>query len=432
MKKWIKWLAGIVLAFILLAVGSYCVLRFAFSIDVLDRSGWSEHNGAVRFLDYHGNPKLKWQCVDGELYYFDPDSGDMFTGWKQIDGFHYYFEPNGIRAVGWKVVGGETYYLGKDGKRVTGWMYIENRRYYFSDTGTMETGWLTLDGKQYYLTDEGYALSGWAEIDGMRYLFADDGSLMTGWFEDATGRYFLGENGVPHVGWLDLEEDRYYFAENGTMLTGWLDWDDGRYYLQPDGSMAVGEIKIDGVSHFFTSAGKYVLLTNYRNPVPEDYVPDLVDIEGFQIDSSCRDALAQMMAACRGAGFYCEINNTYRSESLQQHMWNNSVKRYMAGGMSYEEAYAETGKDTAKPGHSEHQMGLAVDLLGTDAMYAWLAEHCWDYGFILRYPADGVSYTGIIYEPWHFRYVGTELSLELEALGLCMEEYMQMLTQENR
>ena len=101
----------------------------------------------------------------------------------------------------------------------------------------------------------------------------------------------------------------------------------------------------------------------------------------------------------------------------------------MNKGMTYEEALTATSQAVAVPGHSEHQIGLAVDIVGTDEMYEWLGEHCWDYGFILRYPADRIPITGIKYEPWHFRYVGIELATELKTLGLCMEEYIAMLTE---
>jgi len=106
------------------------------------------------------------------------------------------------------------------------------------------------------------------------------------------------------------------------------------------------------------------------------------------------------------------------------------VAKRMAEGMTYEEACEYTARSVAYPGHSEHQTGLAVDITGTDEMYEWFYEHCWDYGFIVRYPEGKRPITGIIYEPWHFRYVGTELSLELKELNLCMEEYMEMLTQQ--
>ena len=93
------------------------------------------------------------------------------------------------------------------------------------------------------------------------------------------------------------------------------------------------------------------------------------------------------------------------------------------------------------PGTSEHQLGLAVDIVDVNYPYLddhqatmpaqkWLMEHCWEYGFVLRYPDDKTDVTGIIYEPWHYRYVGKELAAELYELGLTVEEYMQKLTEE--
>ena len=91
--------------------------------------------------------------------------------------------------------------------------------------------------------------------------------------------------------------------------------------------------------------------------------------------------------------------------------------------LTYEEAYEKALETVAIPGTSEHHLGLAVDLLGEEAI-AWFREHCWDYGFIVRYAAEKESYTGIIDEPWHFRYVGTEVSLDMKDSGLCLEEYL--------
>lgn len=446
-----KRIAALVLSVFALVIAAYCLLRFGFSVDVLNRSGWHTKHGVVRYLDYYGRPQTGWKYIDGKLYYFTPDGGAMATGWQTIDNARYYFGEEGVRTTGWQTLNGKTCYLAEDGKLVTGWCKIEKDSYYFAEDGTaltgwqtmdgkrfcfgtdgkLLTGWQTLDGKRYYFTETGETLSGWVELDGVRHLFAGDGTVVTGWFEDETGKYYLKEDGSPHIGWLDWEQKRYYFNESGIMVTGWLTLEQDRYYLHPDGTMAVGEVKIDGVSNFFTSKGKYVLLCNPWNPVPKDYVTKLANIEGFQFDIDGRDALQKMMDDCRAAGFACRINNTYRSKATQQAMWNKSVAEYMAAGMTEEQANKETGKDTALPGHSEHQTGLAVDITGNQAMYDWLGEHCWEYGFILRYPADRISVTGIIYEPWHFRYVGTELSLELKELGLCMEEYMTMLTQTN-
>jgi hypothetical protein len=105
-----------------------------------------------------------------------------------------------------------------------------------------------------------------------------------------------------------------------------------------------------------------------------------------------------------------------------------------------EEAERLAAQVVAVPGTSEHHSGLAVDIIDT-RLWAleeeqadlpaqqWLMEHCWEYGFILRYPKDKIDVTGIIYEPWHYRYVGLELAKELHDLGLTLEEYMTMLTE---
>ncbi len=442
-----KRIAALVLSVMALICAAYGLLRFGFGLDLLDRSGLHSKNGVVRYLDYFGRPQTQWQYIDGKLYYFAED-GAMATGWQEIDGQRYYFGADGVRSTGWQTVDGKTYYLGDAGKMVTGWQKIDEKSYYFAQDGAMATGWQEVGGKRsyfsqegmaltgwqkieeklYYFTADGYAVSGWQELDNVRFRFNEDGSVVTGWYEDDTGKYYFDEDGHPHAGWLEWEGNRYYCNPDGTLATGWLTLEQDRYFLHPDGKMAVGEVKIDGVSSFFSSQGKYVLLCNPWNPVPEDYMLQMSSIEGFQFATVGRDALQKMIADCRAAGVGCTINNTYRSKATQQRMWDQSVAKFMAAGMTKEQAKAETGKTTAIPGHSEHQTGLGADLNGGNATYDWLGEHCWEYGFILRYPDNKIHITGIIYEPWHFRYVGTELSLELKAVGLTLEEYMAKLT----
>ena len=91
----------------------------------------------------------------------------------------------------------------------------------------------------------------------------------------------------------------------------------------------------------------------------------------------------------------------------------------------------------ARPGTSEHQLGLAVDIVSASnqsltkaqektKVQKWLMEHCWEYGFILRYPNEKSGITGIGYEPWHYRYVGTEIALDIRDSGLCFEEYLEL------
>ena len=114
--------------------------------------------------------------------------------------------------------------------------------------------------------------------------------------------------------------------------------------------------------------------------------------------------------------------------SFQKMLWENRYNSYIAQGYSHQEATDLSATIVLPPGTSEHHLGLAIDITGTDEMYRWLAEHAPEYGFILRYPKDKTTVTGVSYEPWHFRYVGIELAAELTKLGLTPEEYMQMLT----
>ncbi|MFR4758030.1 MAG: M15 family metallopeptidase [Evtepia gabavorous] len=128
--------------------------------------------------------------------------------------------------------------------------------------------------------------------------------------------------------------------------------------------------------------------------------------------------------------------SSYRTQEKQTQLYNNLVQKQIARGNSRSEAMAKAAKEVAVPGTSEHQLGLAVDIVDTQnqvlnraqedtAVQQWLMEHCWEYGFILRYPPDKEEKTGIIYEPWHYRYVGREYAQAIRQSGLCLEEFLQ-------
>lgn len=485
MKRAKVWIALLLVLALLLLVGAIFMIRHI--VAGVDKSGWTVIAGAECYLDKNGKPLVGWQMIDEKQYYLIPDAGIKATAWKTIGNDRYYFGEDGVMQTGWQVIGGAKYYFGTDGKMaqgfctvddkgyyftqagmatgwlnveglpcyyaetgeaVPGWQELEGEKYYFGETGaalvgwhTLEenlfyfteegkilTGWQILEEKEYYFTEEGYALTGWADVDGAACRFGDDGAVLAGWFEDDNGKYYFEEKGRPLVGWHMLDEKQYYFAEDGLMATDWQELGEDKYFFGEDGEMAVGEVNINGERCFFTSKGKYIVLVNHDIPVPEDYPEDMVATGSFLIHGSAKDALETMMRECKQAGYTCMINNAYRSKATQTTVWNRTVNGYMAKGMSYEQACVEAAKDTMEPGHSEHQLGLAVDLDGTKLAYDWLAANCWEYGFILRYPADSTEITGVIHEPWHFRYVGTELSLELKELGVCLEEYMQMIT----
>ncbi len=231
----------------------------------------------------------------------------------------------------------------------------------------------------------------------------------------------------------------YYRNEDGTLHIGWLEADGNRYYMQPDGVMARGETVINGRSYFFTSSGAEIIVANPWNAIRDDYAPDLVEAEnGYQVDRSCVDSLLQMLRDCRAAGYDAQITSAYRDNDTQVYLYDRKVNYYLGLGYSLDNARKEAGTVVAFPGTSEHQLGLAVDLV--DSSYwvldeaqehtpaqQWLMAHCWEYGFILRYPGDKSPYTGIIYEPWHYRYVGTDVAKELRESGLCLEEYLNAL-----
>lgn len=227
---------------------------------------------------------------------------------------------------------------------------------------------------------------------------------------------------------------------------GWFEEDGVRYYRLEDGYLAIGAVQIDGVTRHFTETGAYILVVNPWNPVPEDYVPALVELstavstEGNYVDITCYDAMTQMITDCNlYSGANVCVVSAYRSVELQSTNFQRKVNSFLEAGLDYETAYAEAAAVIAVPGTSEHHLGLAADIVDTQIWslvqaqenltgQRWLMENCWRYGFILRYPADKRDVTGIIYEPWHYRYVGQELAAILHESGLTLEEYMDNLT----
>lgn len=175
--------------------------------------------------------------------------------------------------------------------------------------------------------------------------------------------------------------------------------------------------KIDDPSlHYETFSGEPVLIVNKSYAMNPDKEPGTLEAT----TAAQFDKLAQAAAA---DGLTLWVASGFRSYSYQDQIYNNYVN--MSG-----QATADTF--SARPGHSEHETGLAIDVndpsdaFNNTAEAAWLAEHCWDYGFIIRYPKDKQDITGYKYESWHIRYVGTKLSKELQKNGLTMEEYFNL------
>lgn len=183
----------------------------------------------------------------------------------------------------------------------------------------------------------------------------------------------------------------------------------------------------------------YLVLVNPWHPLPEDYQFELTTVTGkYKIDSRCADALKQFLADCKAAGHTPYICSAYRTWDDQVYLFDKKVKSFISKGYSEEEAKILAAKETAVPGTSEHQLGLAVDILcqsrpwlddgqANTATQKWLMANCHKYGFILRYPKGTTPITGIIYEPWHYRYVGVEIATEIMTKGITLEEYLGII-----
>ena len=174
-----------------------------------------------------------------------------------------------------------------------------------------------------------------------------------------------------------------------------------------------------------------LILVNAEHPVPEDYSVTLKELRNDQwVDERIYPELQQMFDDARAEGIYPLINESYRSAERQQEILDNYIAAYEAEGLSTEEAQQRALEVVAKPGTSEHQLGLALDIIveyeeDSTVTWQWLKENCWRYGFILRYPEDKTEITGISYEPWHFRYVGAEAAQQITERGITLEEYLE-------
>ena len=322
------------------------------------------------------------------------------------------------------------------GELLTGWQIIDGSRYCFSPEGKPLTGWLTEDGNRYYLNEFGMVLTGWQEIGGKQYYFHDDGAMTVGWLQLDDSTYYFGMDGSLFTGLLNIGGKGYFFSESGQLHTGWLERAGRTYYFGEDGTMAVGQVEIDGKIHHFSPRGVKILLVNPWNPLPEDYEVNLVQLtDQDRLETECAEALTRMLADCEQAGHKTMIVSAYRTREEQEYLFYRKVQSYVDAGWSWTLAETEAAKSVAPPDTSEHQLGLAVDIIDLNYGFLdeyqaqmpaqkWLMEHCHEYGFILRYPVGSTEITGIIFEPWHYRYVDVEIAQEIMNLGITLEEYL--------
>lgn len=177
----------------------------------------------------------------------------------------------------------------------------------------------------------------------------------------------------------------------------------------------------------------YLTLVNRNRKLPEDFEAKtsyLIDGNEAELDSRCAEQYIAMYNAALEDGCKLTPFSGYRRISTQKRNYENKIDLYLNQGYSYLEAAEKAATIILPPGTSEHNLGLAMDIVCADEWFAdtdefaWLMEHAQDYGFILRYPADKQDITQITYEPWHWRYVGVDAAKAMKASGQCLEEYL--------
>ena len=183
-------------------------------------------------------------------------------------------------------------------------------------------------------------------------------------------------------------------------------------------------------------------LVNGTHLLPADFTVETRDIKGYDaraFDVRAADALEQMLDAAEADGCKLYLVSSYRSMERQTALFERKTQYFLQQGLTQTEAEEKASQWVARPGASEHTLGLAADIVSADwydtnsdltaafdqtPHFAWLKGHCAAYGFILRYPQGKENITGVTYEPWHYRYVGIEAAQTIMAKGLALEEYL--------
>ena len=195
--------------------------------------------------------------------------------------------------------------------------------------------------------------------------------------------------------------------------------------------------KGNGISeNIGVDSDELLTLVNAEHPMPSEWQCELVQLNnGQNIDSRAYEDLQQMMDTARAEGYDPYICSSWRSHETQVRLFEEEIQSYKKQGYSEREAEVQAAQWVAVPGTSEHELGLALDIVSVENQrleesqentptQQWLMEHCYEYGFILRYPKDKEDITGIGYEPWHYRYVGQEHARVIHESGVCLEEYV--------
>ena len=321
-------------------------------------------------------------------------SSAVTSGWVQKDGVWYYYDEQGNPVTNtWK----GSYYLKSDGEMAQSeWVYDASYQ-----------SW-------YYLKSDGsYARNEW---QGSYYLKSSGKMAQSEWVYDASYQswYYLKSDGsYARNAW----QGSYYLKSDGKMAVNeWVDG--GRYYVDGSGlwnSNSDSNTKVTNKGLYYSVQGKYdeILVVNKHYPLSKDYNPGE--------NPTAKAAFLKLIAQMQKEGYAVSDNYSgFRSYGTQAQLYQSYVNR---------EGQAAADRYSARPGYSEHQTGLAFDVIGTnghlvedESAAQWLLDHAADYGFVVRYLKGKESVTGYMHEEWHLRYVGKEAK-EIAASGLTLEEY---------
>ena len=352
------------------------------------------------------------------------------SGWVKQDGAWYYFDGNGNPVKNaWQ----GSYYLKSDGKMAQSewiydsyyqaWYYLKSDgsyaystwqgNYYLKSNGKMAKGeWIYDDSYQawYYLESDGsYIYSTW---QGNYYLKSDGKMAQSEWIYDDSYQawYYLKSDGsYAYSTW----QGNYYLKSDGKMAVNeWVDG--GRYYVDTTGLWKANS-KVSNKGSYYSLQGKYdeIVVANKHYPMSKDYYPGE--------NATAKAAFLKLIEQMKEEGYAISDNYSgFRSYATQAQLYQSYVNQ---------EGQAAADRYSARPGYSEHQTGLAFDVIGTDGQLVedagaaqWLLDHAPDYGFVVRYPRGKESITGYMHEEWHLRYIGKEAK-DIAASGLTLEEY---------
>ena len=184
-------------------------------------------------------------------------------------------------------------------------------------------------------------------------------------------------------------------------------------------------------------ADPFLILVNHERALPEDYQSklELTSVQGYKMQVTAAENLRRLIADAAEDGIKIVLCSGFRTHNRQIELYTGRIKTVQKQNpnLTWEEACRKAATINTLPGTSEHETGLCWDFadlnysFDTTKEYRWLISHCTDYGFVCRYPKEKRDITGIIYEPWHYRYVVVEAAKEMEKLGMCLEEYTEYL-----